>query len=192
MRDLSPCCQWWRIASIYLDHGLLSRNAPQTTKFIEIWIEMGIFWFEKKTRNLLLSVLPMAEYIVIIKSPQSGVTLCFQFVSAAASASAAAAMTFASHFKSQGYGCDIDKQKFACLQDKVRTIQPNHYKTWWLYPLAHAYHLIRFCPSCLHWLLTWVAVELIHAGHAWSPPGIIFKMTRRLVEFWKSLNHNST
>ena len=133
MRDLSPCCQWWRIASVYLDHGLLSRNAPQTTKFIEIWIEMGIFWFEKKTRSLLLSVLPMAEYIVIIKSPQSGVTLCFQFVSAAASASAAAAMTFASHFKSQGHGCDIDKQKFACLQDKVGTIQPNHYKTGWLY-----------------------------------------------------------
>ena len=37
---------------------------------------------------------------VIIESPQSGVTLCFQFVSAAASASAsAAAMTFASHVK---------------------------------------------------------------------------------------------
>ena len=34
----------------------------------------------------------------IIKSPQSGVTLCFQFVSAA-SASAAAAKTFASHVK---------------------------------------------------------------------------------------------
>ena len=33
----------------------------------------------------------------LIKSPQSGVTLCFQFVSAAASA--AAAMTFASHVK---------------------------------------------------------------------------------------------
>ena len=26
----------------------------------------------------------------------------------------------------QGNGCDIDKQKFACLQDKVRTIQPIH------------------------------------------------------------------
>ena len=24
----------------------------------------------------------------------------------------------------QGHGCDIDQQKFACLQDKVRTIQP--------------------------------------------------------------------
>ena len=37
----------------------------------------------------------------LIKSPQSGVTLCFQFVSAAASAAAtaAAAMTFASHVK---------------------------------------------------------------------------------------------
>ena len=23
-----------------------------------------------------------------------------------------------------GHGCDIDKQKFACLQDKVRTTQP--------------------------------------------------------------------
>ena len=36
---------------------------------------------------------------MIIKSPQSGVTLCFQFVSAAASAAAAAANTFASHVK---------------------------------------------------------------------------------------------
>ena len=39
------------------------------------------------------------EMILLIKSPQSGVTLCFQFVSAAVSASAAAAaaaMTFAS------------------------------------------------------------------------------------------------
>ena len=33
---------------------------------------------------------------IIIKSPQSGMTLCFQFVSAAA---ASAAMTFASHVK---------------------------------------------------------------------------------------------
>ena len=24
----------------------------------------------------------------------------------------------------QGHDCDIDKQKFACLQDKVRTTQP--------------------------------------------------------------------
>ena len=24
----------------------------------------------------------------------------------------------------QGHGCDIDKQKFACVQDKVRTTQP--------------------------------------------------------------------
>ena len=36
----------------------------------------------------------------VIKSPQSGVTLCFQFGStAAASAAAAAAMTFVSHVK---------------------------------------------------------------------------------------------
>ena len=38
-------------------------------------------------------------YIFLIKSPQSGVTLCFQFVSAAASTAAAAAMTFASRVK---------------------------------------------------------------------------------------------
>ena len=37
---------------------------------------------------------------LLIKSPRSGVTLCFQFVSAAASAAAAAAAaTFASHVK---------------------------------------------------------------------------------------------
>ena len=80
-------------------------------------------------------------------SPPSLGWLCFQFVSATA-----AAMTFASHVKTvrarhkifgtkkvlvlenvlddlwvtltQGHGCDIDKQKLACLQDKVRTTQP--------------------------------------------------------------------
>ena len=36
---------------------------------------------------------------LLIKSPQSGLTLRFQFVSTAASAAAAAAMTFASHVK---------------------------------------------------------------------------------------------
>ena len=46
--------------------------------------------------NLILSV-TFLSYL-LIKSPQSGVTLCFQFVSAAASA-AAAAKTFASHVK---------------------------------------------------------------------------------------------
>ena len=81
-------------------------------------------------------------HCVIIKSPQSGVTLCFQFVSAAAT-------TFASHVKTvsakpyifgtknlwvwgnvlndlsmtltQGHGCGIDNQNCACLRDKVRT-----------------------------------------------------------------------
>ena len=78
----------------------------------------------------------------------------FRSVSAAASASttAAAAITFASHVKTVwakpeifgtrkvlvwknvlddllvtltlGHGCDIDKQKCPCLQDKVRTTQP--------------------------------------------------------------------
>ena len=50
---------------------------------------------------MLQSVAKIKLILSIIKSPQSGVTLCFQFVSAAASASAAAAaaMTFASHVK---------------------------------------------------------------------------------------------
>ena len=59
-----------------------------------------------------MAVMPLSQNIQtsaqvlfshIIKSPQFGVTLCFQFVSAAVSASAAAAaaatMTFASHVK---------------------------------------------------------------------------------------------
>ena len=49
----------------------------------------------------------------------------------------------------------------------------------------------RGCPSCLHWFLTWVACR-IHPCRSWSPPGIVFKMTWRLVEIWKSFNHNST
>ena len=80
----------------------------------------------------------------LVKSPRSGVTLCFQSVSAAS----AAAKTFLSHIKTfwakplifgtrniwvwgnvlddlsmtltQGHGCGIHKQKFACLRDKVR------------------------------------------------------------------------
>ena len=83
----------------------------------------------------------------IIKSPRSGVTLCFQFVSAALAS--AAAKTFPSHVKTiwakplifgtkniwvwgnvmddlsmtltQGHSCGVDKQKFACLRDEVRT-----------------------------------------------------------------------
>ena len=85
----------------------------------------------------------------ILKHLKQGISLshpslgwqCFQFVSATA------ALTFASHIKpfelnlrylgqrkyrsvkmywmtlTQGHSCDIDKQKFACLQDKVRTTQ---------------------------------------------------------------------
>ena len=88
-----------------------------------------------------------AMTMTLIKSPQSGVTLCFQFVSSAATS--AAATTFASHVKTvsakpyifgtknlwvwgnvlndlsmtltQGHGCGIDDKKFACLRDKVRT-----------------------------------------------------------------------
>ena len=85
-----------------------------------------------------------------IKSPRSGVTLCFQFVSAPSAVStSASAKTFPSHVKivwakplifgtkniwvwgnvlddlsltlTQGHGCGVDKQKFACLHDKVRT-----------------------------------------------------------------------
>ena len=83
----------------------------------------------------------------IFKSPRSGVTLCFQFVSAASAS--AAAKTFPSHVKTvwakplifgtkniwvwgnvlddlsmtltQGHCCGIDYQKCACLHDKVRT-----------------------------------------------------------------------
>ena len=48
--------------------------------------------------NLLLGLLGLLHLYHIIKSPRSGVTLCFQFVSAAAAASATAT-TFTSHIK---------------------------------------------------------------------------------------------
>ena len=66
---------------------------------------------------------------------------------------------------------------------------PSRYRdqqTPWLQLSAGGAH-----PVSIDCWLEW-PVGLIHAGHAWSPPGIISKMTRRLVEFWKSLNHNST
>ena len=66
---------------------------------------------------------------------------------------------------------------------------PSRYgdqQTPWLQLSAGGAH-----PVSIDCWLEW-PVGLIHAGHAWSPPGIISKMTRRLVEFWKSLNHNST
>ena len=43
--------------------------------------------------------MPSCTSVNIFKSPQSGVTLCFQFVSAAGAGAAAATMTFASHVK---------------------------------------------------------------------------------------------
>ena len=50
---------------------------------------------------IIIIIINIITIIIIIKSPQSGVTLYFQFVSATApaSAAAAAAMTFASHVK---------------------------------------------------------------------------------------------
>ena len=40
-------------------------------------------------------------------------------------------------------GCGIDKQNFACLQDKVRTTQPSTTKLGSYIP-SHIYYLIRF------------------------------------------------
>ena len=97
-------------------------------------------------------LLPHWSHVFLALSHHDIVTLCFQFVSTSAAMSAAAAMTFASHIKTvwanpyifgtkkvlvsenvlddllvtltQGHGCDVDKQQFAFLQDKVRTTQP--------------------------------------------------------------------
>ena len=85
----------------------------------------------------------------IIKSPQTGVILCFQLVSPV-SPSASTMICFSrqnvwaktyifgtkkvwvwekvlddlSVNLTQGHGCGIDEQKFACLQDNVRTTLP--------------------------------------------------------------------
>ena len=84
------------------------------------------------------------------------VTLCFQFVSAASSASPVTAITFACHTGivtaipsilrtkriwvwenvlddlsvtlTQGHSCGIGKQKNTSLHNKVRTTYPNHFK----------------------------------------------------------------
>ena len=58
----------------------------------------------KKSKQPVRITIPSLPDVSLsfFKSPQSGVTLCFQFVSAtasAAAAAAAAAMTFASHVK---------------------------------------------------------------------------------------------
>ena len=95
------------------------------------------------TDNYLLSfVMLLHHWLLSLVSHPSLVWLSlFQFVSAAASASAAMIdlrifgtkkvwvsvleNVLGDHWVTltQGHGCDIDKQKFACLQDKVRTIQ---------------------------------------------------------------------
>ena len=112
----------------------------------------GPTWIWKGKMRYTLNV-KSVPCTFLIKSPQSGVTLCFQFVSAlsaaAAATASAAATTFASHVKTvwakpyifgtknlwvcgnvlndlsmtltQGHGCGMDNQKFACLQDKVST-----------------------------------------------------------------------
>ena len=44
----------------------------------------------------------------------------------------------------QGHGCDIDKQKFAFLQDKVRTTQPITTKLGSYIPLVMVITLLDF------------------------------------------------
>ena len=70
--------------------------------------------------------------------------------------------------------------------DATSSQQGRAQQTPWLQLSAGGVHSVAI-DCWLEW-----PVGLIHAGHAWSHPGIISKMTRRLMEFWKSLNHNFT
>ena len=60
--------------------------------------------------------------------------------------------------------------------DDPSSQQGRAQQTPWLQLSAGSVH-----PVSIDCWLEW-PVGLIHASHAWSPPGIIFKMTRRLVE----------
>ena len=75
--------------------------------FSDLWIKgVVILW-----RQTIIMACQVLSLQLCIKSPRSGVTLCFQFVSAALSMSttavAAAPMTFASHFKTVSATCQI-------------------------------------------------------------------------------------
>ena len=99
----------------------------------------------------------------VIKSPQSEVTLCFQFVSAAASSSAAATMTFASRVEP--------------FDLHLRYLRPRMYRSWtmywitllWPWPKVTAVALInknvyvcRIKWEPLNQLLRyWVAISLL-------------------------------
>ena len=112
----------------------------------------GCRTYEIATRFWVVVICPIIKCLTVlefsfIKSPSSGVSLCFQSVSA--TSASAAAKTFPSHIKTvrakplifgtkniwvcgnvlddlsmtltQGHGCGIHLQKFTCLRDKVRT-----------------------------------------------------------------------
>ena len=80
-------------ATTWLNAKIIVNWNPET-KFTHILIEIETFPFKKM--HLKMSSAKCWQFCLsLIKSPQSGVTLCFQFVSAAATA----AMTFASHVK---------------------------------------------------------------------------------------------
>ena len=114
----------------------------------------GCRTYEIATRFWVVVICPIIKCLTVlefsfIKSPRSGVSLCFQSVSAKSASLSAAAKTFPSHIKTvwakplifgtkniwvwgnvqddlcmtltQGHGCGIHLQIFACLRDKVRT-----------------------------------------------------------------------
>ena len=76
-----------RAATTWFTSKLWSAELSLRHRVIVIQEDLGVY-----------SQITRVAYTVIFKSPQSGPTLCFQFVSAAAAASAAAT-TFASHVK---------------------------------------------------------------------------------------------
>ena len=79
-------------------NGLLpSGNNPLPEPMLAYhkWGQVIFVWGPFHKRHLGHQLLKLAWKSIIIKSPRSGVTLCFQFVSAAS----ASATTFASHVK---------------------------------------------------------------------------------------------
>ena len=92
------CILWFISAWDFEDEFLIEIYVKLKTSLYRDW---GGSSFDILT--LILFALTNKLEIQIIKSPQSGVTLCFQFVSPSAAASAAAASaaatTFVSHVK---------------------------------------------------------------------------------------------
>ena len=135
---------------------------------------------------LLLFKLKMAVYL--IKSPQSGVTLCFQFISAASAASTAA-KTFPSHVKTVWAKLLIFDTKNIwvwgnVLGDLCMTLTQGHGCGIFAKPLYYPNTWPWLLMICI-WIyqLNWLVFFLLDSGLNRSAPDTFHKLIWDCISF---------